>query len=79
MLSHLGLLAGRGRRRARNVLTRMEEMKGPLAILTECQQHGIRIKVGLEFMHLTLLVAGINIVVKCLFAWFTLWWVNFVS
>ncbi|KAG7157404.1 hypothetical protein Hamer_G005827 [Homarus americanus] len=38
-------IRGRGRKRLRNVLTRMEEMTGPLAVLRTCQQKDIRIKV----------------------------------
>ncbi|XP_068202355.1 U7 snRNA-associated Sm-like protein LSm11 isoform X2 [Palaemon carinicauda] len=40
-----GLIRGRGRKRARNVLNRMEEIEGPLAVLRRCQQENIRVKV----------------------------------
>ncbi|KAK8753046.1 hypothetical protein OTU49_002212, partial [Cherax quadricarinatus] len=40
-----GLIKGRGRRRLRNVITRMEEMVGPLAVLRKCQQENIKVKV----------------------------------
>ncbi|XP_071516358.1 uncharacterized protein Lsm11 [Panulirus ornatus] len=40
-----GPIKGRGLRRRRNVITRMEEMTGPLAVLRECQKDNIRVKV----------------------------------
>ncbi|XP_050738188.1 U7 snRNA-associated Sm-like protein LSm11 [Eriocheir sinensis] len=40
-----GLLRGRGRRRARNVITRMDEMTGPLALLRQCRDNNTRVKV----------------------------------
>ncbi|XP_064109236.1 U7 snRNA-associated Sm-like protein LSm11 isoform X2 [Macrobrachium nipponense] len=40
-----GLIRGRGRKRLRNVLNRMEEIQGPLAVLRRCQQENIRVKV----------------------------------
>ncbi|XP_069183938.1 uncharacterized protein [Procambarus clarkii] len=39
-----GLIKGRGPRRRRNVITRMEEMIGPLAVLRKCQEENIRVK-----------------------------------
>lgn len=41
-----GLLRGRGRRPARNVITRMDEMTGPLALLSRCRDDGTRVKVS---------------------------------
>lgn len=40
-----GLIRGRGRKRARNVLNRMEEIEGPLAVLRQCQKDNTRVKV----------------------------------
>ncbi|KAK7071131.1 U7 snRNA binding [Halocaridina rubra] len=40
-----GPIRGRGRKRVRNVLTRMDEMQGPLALLRQCRENNIRIKV----------------------------------
>ncbi|ROT82948.1 hypothetical protein C7M84_023873 [Penaeus vannamei] len=40
-----GLLQGRGPRRRRNVISRMQEMKGPLAVLRRCKEENIRVKV----------------------------------
>ncbi|XP_063603977.1 U7 snRNA-associated Sm-like protein LSm11 [Penaeus indicus] len=40
-----GLLQSRGPRRRRNVISRMQEMKGPLAVLRRCKEENIRVKV----------------------------------
>ncbi|XP_063862836.1 U7 snRNA-associated Sm-like protein LSm11 [Scylla paramamosain] len=40
-----GLIRGKGPKRMRNVITRMEEMKGPLALLTHCRDNSVRVKV----------------------------------
>lgn len=39
-------VAGRGRRIARTVLTRMTGVEGPLALLQKCMDQRIRVKVG---------------------------------
>ncbi|KAG0714662.1 U7 snRNA-associated Sm-like protein LSm11 [Chionoecetes opilio] len=40
-----GLIRGRGRRRVRNVISRMEDMAGPLALLSRCRDDNARVKV----------------------------------
>ncbi|XP_045137242.1 U7 snRNA-associated Sm-like protein LSm11 [Portunus trituberculatus] len=40
-----GLIRGKGPKRMRNVITRMDEMKGPLALLTQCRDNSTRVKV----------------------------------
>ena len=43
------VLAGRGRKKGRNVLTRMAAMKGPLAVLSTCMDKKTNVKVSTTF------------------------------
>lgn len=54
-------MAGKARRkRDRNVLTRMDDIQGPLSLLQRCMQQRIRVKVN-DIITITILFGNIKV------------------